>query len=56
MSFWNYQSFVTASAQYQSYGFGTTYWKLMGMKEVAAFLAHVAAKRPVSSEFLFCDL
>ena len=49
VSFWNYQSFVTASAQYQSYGFGTTYWKLMGMKEVAAFLAHVASK--TSCEF-----
>ena len=49
VSFWNYQSFVTASAQYQPYGFGTTYWKLMGMKEVAAFLAHVASK--TSCEF-----
>ena len=44
VGFWNYQSFITASADYQPYGFGTTYRKLLGMKELAAFLAHVATK------------
>ncbi|KAK4596440.1 hypothetical protein RGQ29_014464 [Quercus rubra] len=44
--FWDYQSFITASALYQPYGFGTTYmnWTFFGTKEVAAFLAHVATK------------
>ena len=44
--FWNYQSFITASAHYQHYGFGTTYMNrtFFGTKEVAAFLAHVATK------------
>ena len=44
--FWDYQSFITASAHYQHYGFGTTYMnrKFFGAKEVAAFLAHVATK------------
>lgn len=46
VGFWDYQSFITASADYQSYGFGTTYLKLLGMKELAAFLAHVATKTP----------
>ena len=44
VGFWDYQSFITASADYQPYGFGTTYRKLLGMKELAAFLAHVATK------------
>ena len=41
--FWDYQSFITASAHYQPYGFGTTYMnqKFVGTKEVAAFLAHI---------------
>ncbi|KAL0005566.1 hypothetical protein SO802_013127 [Lithocarpus litseifolius] len=44
--FWDYQSFITASAHYQPYGFGTTYMNrtFFGTKEVAAFLAHVATK------------
>ena len=44
--FWDYQSFITASAHYQHYGFGTTYMnrKFFGAKEIAAFLAHVATK------------
>ena len=44
--FWDYHSFITASAEYQSYGFGTTYVNLtfFGTKEVAAFLAHVGTK------------
>ncbi|KAK7845824.1 chitinase-like protein 1, partial [Quercus suber] len=44
--FLDYQSFITASALYQPYGFGTTYmnWTFFGTKEVAAFLAHVATK------------
>nr|POE58442.1 chitinase-like protein 1 [Quercus suber] len=44
--FLDYQSFITASALYQPYGFGTTYmnWTFFGTKEVAAFLAHVASK------------
>ncbi|XP_075659666.1 chitinase-like protein 1 [Castanea sativa] len=46
MAFWDYQSFITASAYFQPYGFGTTYInrKFTGTKEVAAFLAHVATK------------
>ena len=49
--FWDYQSFITASALYQPYGFGTTYmnWTFFGTKEVAAFLAHVATK--ISCEY-----
>ena len=54
--FLDYQSFITASALYQPYGFGTTYmnWTFFGTKEVAAFLAHVATK--ISCEYfrLFC--
>ena len=44
--FWDYHSFVTASALFQPYGFGTTYinWNFMGTKEIAAFLAHVGTK------------
>ena len=44
--FLNYQSFITASALFQPYGFGTTYINstFFGTKEVAAFLAHVATK------------
>ncbi|GMY20871.1 chitinase-like protein 2 [Fagus crenata] len=43
---WDYHSFITASAYYQPYGFGTTYMngKFSGKKEVAAFLAHVGTK------------
>ena len=44
--FWDYHSFITASAHFQLYGFGTTYinWNFMGTKEIAAFLAHVGTK------------
>ena len=50
-AFWDYQSFITASAYFQPYGFGTTdiNRKFTGTKEVAAFLAHVATK--TSREF-----
>lgn len=44
VGFWDYHSFITASAKYQHLGFGTTGGKLMGMKEVAAFLGHVGSK------------
>ncbi|KAF3457079.1 hypothetical protein FNV43_RR01736 [Rhamnella rubrinervis] len=44
VGFWDYQSFIIASAIYQPLGFGTTGGKLMQMKEVAAFLAHVGSK------------
>ncbi len=56
VGFWDYQSFITASAQYQPYGFGTTYMnnKFFGKIEVAAFLAHVGTK--TSCEFSFCFL
>ena len=56
VGFWDYQSFITASAQYQPYAFGTTYMnnKFFGKIEVAAFLAHVGTK--TSSEFSFCFL
>ncbi|EPS65534.1 hypothetical protein M569_09245, partial [Genlisea aurea] len=44
VDFWDYNSFITASAVYQPQGFGTTGGKLSQMKEIAAFLAHVGAK------------
>ena len=44
VGFWDYQSFITAAALYQPLGFGTTGGKLMGQKEVAAFLGHVGSK------------
>ncbi|KAM7280501.1 hypothetical protein ACFE04_007635 [Oxalis oulophora] len=44
VGFWDYHSFITAAAVYQPRGFGTTGGKLMGQKEVAAFLGHVGSK------------
>lgn len=44
VGFWDYRSFITASAQFQPVGFGTTGGKQMQMKEVAAFLGHVGSK------------
>nr|VDD08395.1 unnamed protein product [Brassica rapa] len=44
VGFWDYQSFITAAALYEPLGFGTTGGKLMGQKEMAAFLGHVASK------------
>ncbi|XP_008781695.1 chitinase-like protein 1 [Phoenix dactylifera] len=44
VGFWDYHSFITASAVYQPLGFGTTGGKQMQMKEVAAFLGHVGSK------------
>nr|POF27030.1 chitinase-like protein 2 [Quercus suber] len=48
IEFWNYTSFITAAAQYQPYGFGTTYkdgGKVSpGKMEVAALLAHIGSK------------
>ncbi|XAR71140.1 hypothetical protein NMG60_11028270 [Bertholletia excelsa] len=44
VGFWDYKSFITAAAIYQPVGFGTTGGKLMGMKEVSAFLGHVGSK------------
>ncbi|XP_073284293.1 chitinase-like protein 1 [Primulina huaijiensis] len=44
VGFWDYRSFLLASAVYQPLGFGTTGGKLMQMKELAAFLGHVGAK------------
>ncbi|KAJ4966773.1 hypothetical protein NE237_018622 [Protea cynaroides] len=44
VDFWDYQSFITASALFQPLGFGTTGGKSMQMKEVAAFLAHVGSQ------------
>lgn len=44
VGFWDYHSFITASAQYQHLGFGTTGGKKTGMKEVAAFFGHVGSK------------
>jgi hypothetical protein len=42
--FWDYHSFITAAAEYQPHGFGTSGGKLTGQKEVAAFLGHVGSK------------
>ncbi|KAK4773158.1 hypothetical protein SAY87_028177 [Trapa incisa] len=44
VDFWDYHSFITAAAEYQPLGFGTTGGKLTSMKEVAAFLGHVGSK------------
>lgn len=44
VGFWDYKSFITASAMFQHLGFGTTGGKFMQMKEIAAFFGHVAAK------------
>lgn len=44
VGFWDYRSFITAAALFQPHGFGTTGGKLMGMKEIAAFLGHVGSK------------
>lgn len=44
VGFWDYRSFIIASALYQPLGFGTSSGKLMGQKEVAAFLGHVGSK------------
>lgn len=55
VGFWDYSSFITAAAEHQPDGFGTTGGKLSGMKEVAAFLGHVGSK--TSCEFKrFCFL
>ncbi|KAM7257177.1 hypothetical protein ACFE04_012918 [Oxalis oulophora] len=44
VGFWDYQSFITASVNFQPLGFGTTGGKHMQMKEIAAFLGHVGSK------------
>ncbi|KAF5466141.1 hypothetical protein F2P56_016094 [Juglans regia] len=44
VGFWDYQSFITAAAIYEPIGFGTTGLKVLKMKEIAAFLAHVGSK------------
>lgn len=44
VGFWDYHSFITAAALYQPHGLGTSAGKLMGQKEVAAFLGHVGSK------------
>lgn len=49
VGFWDYQSFITAAAQFEPLGFGTTGGKLMQMKEIAAFLGHVGSKTSCKS-------
>ncbi|XP_047307851.1 chitinase-like protein 2 [Impatiens glandulifera] len=44
VGFWDYKSFITAAADYQPLGFGTTGGKFMGMKEISAFLGHVGSQ------------
>ncbi|XP_049398164.1 chitinase-like protein 1 [Solanum stenotomum] len=44
VGFWDYKSFIIASALFQPLGFGTTGGKQMQMKEIAAFLGHVGSK------------
>ncbi|EMS52807.1 Chitinase-like protein 1 [Triticum urartu] len=41
--FWDYPAFIAAAALFEPRGFGTTGGKEMGVREVAAFLAHVGA-------------
>ena len=52
--FWDYHSFITASAEYEPYGFGTTYLNsnFFGTKEVAAFLAHAGTKTSCEYHFI----
>lgn len=52
VGFWDYKSFITAAAEYQPLGFGTTGGKLMQMKEIAAFLGHVGSKTSCKHTFL----
>ena len=51
IKFWSYESFTTAAAKYEPFGFGTTYKDgvFLGNMEVAALLAHVGSK--VTCEF-----
>ena len=57
VGFWDYHSFITATAEHQPDGFGTTGGKKMGMKEVAAFLGHVGSKTSCELKILrFCIL
>ncbi|WVZ20807.1 hypothetical protein V8G54_008129 [Vigna mungo] len=49
VGFWDYRSFITAAAQYQPLGFGTTGGTTSGQKEVAAFLGHVGSKTSCES-------
>ena len=44
VGFWDYHSFITAAAEFEPLGFGTTGGKTMQMREIAAFLGHVGAK------------
>eukprot|EP01018_Ginkgo_biloba_P031882 Gb_10245 [translate_table: standard] len=44
VGFWDYHSFITAAAQYEGLGFGTTGGDKMQQKEIAAFLGHVASE------------
>nr|GMD07938.1 chitinase-like protein 1 [Ipomoea batatas] len=44
VGFWDYRSFILASASFQPLGFCTTGGKSMQMQELAAFLAHVGSK------------
>lgn len=53
VGFWDYRSFIIASALFQPLGFGTTGGKVMQMKEVAAFLAHVGSKTSCKNFILF---
>lgn len=53
VGFWDYRSFITAAAQYQPLGFGTTGGKMQGMKEVAAFLGHVGSKTSCKSKKIY---
>ena len=54
--FWDYHSFITASAEYEPYGFGTTYLNsnFFGTKEVAAFLAHAGTKTSKFGDIFYC--
>nr|GMD65905.1 chitinase-like protein 1 [Ipomoea batatas] len=44
VGFWDYRSFILASADFQPLGFATTGGKKMQMKELSAFLGHVGSK------------
>lgn len=44
VGFWDYKSFITAAAQFEHLGFGTTGNKTLKMMETAAFLGHVGSQ------------
>lgn len=55
VGFWDYRSFILASADFQPLGFATTGNKTLQMMELAAFLGHVGSKTSCRC-ILFCSI